>query len=144
MSRLANKKIAGFFATPPSVVQRIAGHLAPPDGGVFRWLDPCAGEGIALAYLAQVHGGETYGIELDRERAEAAAQVLDHVLAGDYAAQRMPKGDKAGISVLYLNAPYDEDDRARGRLELTFLRDTQEHLMPGADPARRGVLRRVR
>jgi len=157
MSRLENKKKAGYFASPPAVVKLIAGHLKPPpnpsallrasvggtegspppagggtEGGeAFRWLDPCSGEGTALAYLAHVHGGETYGIELDAERAEAAAQVLDHVLAGDYAAQRMPKGDKAGISITLLNPPYDQDDRAGGRLELTFLRDTQEYLMSG-------------
>ena len=131
MSRLENKKKAGYFPTPPAVVKLIAGHLTPPSGGVFRWLDPCAGEGAALAYLAHIHGGETYGIELDTERAEAAARVLDHVLAGDYAAQRMPKGEKAGISLLYLNPPYDYDDNAGRRLELTFLRDTQDWLMPG-------------
>jgi len=96
MSRLENKKKAGFFATPPALVERIVGHLQPPPdvggtegGAAFRWLDPCAGEGVTLAYLAHVHGGETYGIELDRQRAEAAAQVLDHVLAGDYAAVRI-------------------------------------------------------
>jgi hypothetical protein len=122
---------AGYFPTPQGVVARIVSHLSPPRGGDFRWLDPCAGEGKALAYLASVLSGETYGIELDAERAEAAAQVLDHVLAGDYAAQRMPKGDKAGISITLLNPPYDQDDRAGGRLELTFLRDTQEYLMAG-------------
>ena len=138
MSRLENKKKAGYFPTPPAVVELIAGHLAPPPpagggtegGGGFRWLDPCAGEGTVLAYLARIYGGETYGIELDLERAAAAAQVLDKVLAGDYAAQRMPKGEKAGISIQLLNPPYDHDDRAGGRLELTFLRDTQEYLMP--------------
>jgi len=30
MSRLANKKIAGHFPTPPTVVKLIAGHLTPP------------------------------------------------------------------------------------------------------------------
>jgi len=38
MSRLANKKIAGFFATPPAVVERIAGHLQPPPAPSFPQL----------------------------------------------------------------------------------------------------------
>jgi hypothetical protein len=80
--------------------------------------------------LAQYIGGETYGIELDTERAEVAANLLGNVLEGDYAAQQMPKGDNAGISVLFLNPPYDDDDTEGGRLELAFLRDTQDWLMP--------------
>jgi len=131
MSRLANKMKAGYFPTPLTVVSRIIEHLRPPQGGCFRWLDPCCGEGAALDHLAQYLGGETYGIELDTERAQAAARRLDHVLAGDYAAQRLPRGEKAGISVLFLNPPYDHDDSKGGRLELAFLRDTQDWLMPG-------------
>jgi hypothetical protein len=83
-----------------------------------------------LDHLAQYVGGKTYGIELDAERAAAADRLLDNVLEGDYAAQQMPKGSFAGISVLFLNPPYDDDDTQGGRLELAFLRDTQEWLMP--------------
>ena len=131
MSRLANKMKAGYFPTPHRVAQYIAGHLIAPGSGAFRWLDPCAGEGAALDFLARVHGGETFGIELDAERAEVAARFLDHTLQGDYAAQQLPKGNNAGISVLFLNPPYDDDDTTGGRLELAFLRDTQDWLMPG-------------
>jgi len=131
MSRLANKMKAGFFPTPERVVDLITGHLSPPRGGDFRWLDPCAGEGIALVDLAFSLGGETYGIELDIVRSAAAARRLDHTLAGDFKAQRLPKDEKAGISALFLNPPYDNDDGAGGRLELAFLRDTQDWLMPG-------------
>jgi hypothetical protein len=52
------------------------------------------------------------GIELDRERAAVACQILDHVLAGNHAAQRLPKGSEAGISGLFLNPPYGDNDRA--------------------------------
>ena len=131
MSRLENKMKAGYFPTPSVVVSRIAGHLSPPESGDFRWLDPCAGEGAALNALSLALGGETYGIELDENRAQIAAKFLDHALTGDYKAQRLPKGERAGISVLFLNPPYDTDDTRGGRLELTFLRDTQEWLMPG-------------
>jgi predicted RNA-binding Zn-ribbon protein involved in translation (DUF1610 family) len=122
---------AGYFPTPEKVVNLITSHLSPPKSGDFRWLDPCCGAGIALARLAAMLGGETYGIELDMVRSAAAARRLDHTLAGDFKAQRLPKDEKAGISVLFLNPPYDTDDSAGGRLELAFLRDTQDWLMAG-------------
>jgi hypothetical protein len=94
-------------------------------------LDPCCGEGTALKSLAQALGGQTYGIELDAERAGEAKSKLDHVRQGDYAAHRLPKGKQAGVSALFLNPPYDQDDRAGKRLELAFLRETQEWLVAG-------------
>ncbi len=130
MSRLESVKKAGYYPTPVEVTALIAGHLQPPEGD-FRWLDPCCGEGTALKSLAQALGGRTYGIELDAERAEEAKNKLDHVRQGDYAAHRLPKGKQAGVSVLFLNPPYDHDDRAGKRLELAFLRETQEWLMAG-------------
>jgi hypothetical protein len=35
MSRLENKKKAGYFPTPYRVVERIAGHLTPPRGAIL-------------------------------------------------------------------------------------------------------------
>lgn len=130
MSRLESMKKAGYYPTPVEVADRIAGHLEAPQPE-FRWLDPCCGEGTALQRLAQTLGGQTYGIELDMKRAQEAATKLDHVRQGDYAAHRLSKGKQAGVSVLFLNPPYDHDDRAGKRLELTFLRETQEWLMTG-------------
>jgi len=43
-------------------------------------LDPCCGTGAALHQLADAVDGETYGIELEGQRAEEAGEVLDHVL----------------------------------------------------------------
>lgn len=130
MSRLESVKKAGYYPTPPEVTAHVIGHLRAPDGD-FRWLDPCCGEGAALHTLAAALGGQTYGIELDAERAAAARERLDRVRQGDYAAQRLPKGERAGVSALFLNPPYDRDEAAGGRLELTFLRETQDWLMPG-------------
>ncbi|MFQ5859731.1 MAG: DUF6094 domain-containing protein, partial [Anaerolineae bacterium] len=128
MSRLESVKKAGYYPTPLEVTALIVGHLEAPEGD-FRWLDPCCGEGTALQSLAKTLGGQTYGIELDAERAEEARSKLDHVRHGDYAAHRLPKKNQAGISALFLNPPYDRDDRAGKRLELAFLRETQEWLM---------------
>ncbi len=130
MSRLQNKIQMGYFPTPPSVVELIAAHLQPPSGQPYRILDPCVGEGIALAMLAERLGGETYGIELDRERAHEAQLHVQQVLAGDFADMRLPT-NPTGVSLLFLNPPYDADERAGKRLELHFLRETEDWLMPG-------------
>src|SRR5207237_6257838 len=37
----------------------------------------------------------------------------------------------AGVSIHFLNPPYDEHDGAGRRLELHFLRETEDWLMPG-------------
>jgi len=110
----------GYFPTPLSLIEALASQLRAPAGQPFRWLDPCAGEGIALSMLAERRGGETFGIELDTERAAEAKARLQHVLEGDFADMRLPV-NQPGISVLFLNAPYDDDDSAGRRLELHFL-----------------------
>jgi hypothetical protein len=63
---------AGFYPTPPRtlslVVELLKGH-APHLRGHWA-LDPCAGEGEALAQVGQALGMKTQGIELDAGRAE--------------------------------------------------------------------------
>lgn len=129
LSRLENKKKAGYFPTPTQVITRIRSHLEhQPEPA--RILDPCAGEGRALHHLfTDWPQAELLGIELDHERAAGAEHRLDRVLQGSYAAMRLPRTDP-GISALFLNPPYDHDSEG-GRLELSFLRDTQDWLMPG-------------
>jgi len=45
-----------------------------------RLLDPCGGTGEALRQFADVVGGETYGIEIARDRADDAQAALDRVI----------------------------------------------------------------
>ncbi len=90
-SRLVSVKKAGYYPTPAEVTALIIGHLQTPEDD-YRWLDPCCGEGIALESLALALGRQTYGIELDVERAQEARGKLDYVRQGDYAAHRLPKG----------------------------------------------------
>ncbi|MDT3417101.1 hypothetical protein QO009_002996 [Brevibacillus aydinogluensis] len=58
----------------------------------------------------------TYGVELEKERAAEAANILDHVLQDGY--ENVRTEDK--FSVLYLNPPYD--DGFAERVETSFLR----------------------
>lgn len=120
----------GYFPTPPGVVALLSAHLrAPAVTGrrVLRQLDPCAGTGDALARLGRDLGGETFGIELSDERAQAAREVLDHALHGSAFGCRLAHGQ---FSLLFLNPPYDSDSAER-RLEHHFLTAFTRALCPG-------------
>ena len=91
--RLAAQAKGGFYPTPDRVVDMIASLMRPPYGyhnasrETIRALDPCCGPGEALGRLtdllsqAGTTSVETYGVELHKERAEEAAERLDHVLS---------------------------------------------------------------
>ncbi len=106
MSRLASQASAGFFPTPPRVVAALCRHLAPANSAakrVVRVLDPCAGTGEPAAALARALGGESYGVEINRERAEQCRARLDHVLATSAFSIRLAN---SAFSLLWLNPPY--------------------------------------
>ncbi|MFN8472815.1 MAG: DUF6094 domain-containing protein [Anaerolineae bacterium] len=129
MARLESTAKAGYYPTPPSVAASIARHLmAETQGGkrVIRLLDPCAGTGEAAALVAGSLGAESFGIELNDERAEAARARLDHVLATSAFSVRLAHG---AFSCLYLNPPYADDEEKR-RLEHAFLVGLTRALCP--------------
>ena len=73
--RLQGQAQLGYFPTPPSQIELIATWLqteTDTKAGFSRYLDPCAGQGEALADLAGRLGKgiQTYGIELSPQRAE--------------------------------------------------------------------------
>ncbi len=72
MTRLASIAKAGFYPTPPRVYEWTARYVLPSQDGA-RLLDPCSGEGIAAAYLAQSWHLESYGIEVRRTTARLIA-----------------------------------------------------------------------
>lgn len=120
MARLESTAKAGFYATPDRIAAAIAAHVAAVPAGskrTTRLLDPCAGQGAAAATLDQPLGAETFGIELNEQRAAAARDCLDHVLCASAFAVRLANG---AFSCLYLNPPYSEDSE-HGRLEHAFL-----------------------
>jgi hypothetical protein len=45
-----------------------------------RPFEPWCGTGAALGQLADAVGGETYGIEIARDRADESQAALDHVI----------------------------------------------------------------
>ena len=113
--RLAAQAKGGYYPTPLQVVDLLAELIdSPPaygrQGQTLRLLDPCCGGGDALAQLADnlrranTLPVETYGVELHRDRAEAARELLDRALACDLFATSIANGV---FGVLLLNPPYD-------------------------------------
>ncbi len=126
--RLAAQEKMGFYPTPNRSLQLIAQLLTPASKEQeIKALDPCAGEGEALAYTAdglRQQGAKvtTYGVELSPERAEKAAKVLDVVLDTDW--NNTTVSNKA-FGLLWLNPPYDWDHESKERhkrQEYIFLR----------------------
>jgi predicted RNA methylase len=93
--------------------------LAFPDQEASA-LDPCAGEGRAMAAITAESKAATYGIELDSYRAEAAATVLRHVIQGD-ALSAQARVESFGL--IYANPPFDDEFGLSGnrRFEVLFL-----------------------
>jgi SAM-dependent methyltransferase len=128
--RLEGVAKAGYYPTPSSVVERVAALIRPARSTprqVVRLLDPCCGTGAALQQLVDVVGGETYGIEIARDRYDDAQSILNHALCASAFAVRLAHG---AFSCLWLNPPYDYDDEAK-RLEHAFLTETTRALSPG-------------
>lgn len=127
MTRLASTAKAGFFPTPERVTEWITRFVVSPTNG-GRLLDPCAGEGIAAQTIATAWHLESYGIEIDAERALEASRRLHRVLHLDYTAVRT---SHHAYQALYLNPPYDYAEGEGRRTEYQFLRDTTKWLQPG-------------
>ncbi|HET9642745.1 MAG TPA: DUF6094 domain-containing protein, partial [Burkholderiaceae bacterium] len=107
-TRLAHNYIKnGYFPTDEVTLQRILQALEPA-GPVMRALDPCCGEGTALAeirrHLAEEGGRvESFGVEIDKERAWHAKSLLDRVIHADiHDVVISPRS----MGLLFLNPPY--------------------------------------
>src|SRR5436305_1046956 len=150
--RPQGKVKVGFYPTPPRVVEGIAHFLgAMSHHARFRILDPCAGEGAALALfvkcLREQHEREhgkwsdfdvaTYGIEIQSLLAPQAEEKLSHVLQTSFFTTTLSHGDTGdkGWQAVYLNPPYDDDLNAqtssrKEREEFKFLKRATLLLSP--------------
>lgn len=147
-TRLARNFVkAGYFPTDDETLQRIQ-HFLMPASRPMRLLDPCCGEGAALADIRlglQERAGEdsvsieALGVEFDKERAWHAKTLLDRVIHADLH-DVVVKARSIGL--LFLNPPYGfgisdaanlanaDSDKAE-RLERTFLKKTASFLVEG-------------
>jgi len=136
--RLAAQAKGGYYPTPPRVVDLVAKLLYGARGrarnfDTLRVLDPCCGAGDALAQFADLLRDrstvpvETFGVELHRDRAEQASEVMDRALACDLFATTIANN---AFGVLFLNPPYDFDAEDK-RTEHAFLTYTTRYLTEG-------------
>jgi hypothetical protein len=141
-SRLAHNFICnGYYPTDEVTLSRILSAL-DIDGDALRILDPCCGEGSALAevkhHLEQCGASiSAYGVEFDAERAWHAKGILDKVAHSDVNDVFVSARSQG---LLFLNPPYGDvvsdkastGDRNKGdRLEKVFYRKTLPWLQFG-------------
>jgi hypothetical protein len=118
----------GFFPLPAAEADRLRNWLSFPT--TCSALDPCVGDGVAFAHLLQGAAGNRYGVEVDANRAEQARVLGIETLQASTMDVRCPV---EGVSLLYLNPPYDWEAGASNneRLEFVFLEQTYRWLKPG-------------
>ena len=132
MPRLASTATAQYYPTPPEVVDLIAEHFwtVPGRKSLVRILDPCCGPGQAIARLADLlhdrAAVQTYGIELNNDRADQAEAVLHAALQADIFSTTISNN---AFSILFLNPPYDFEEDGK-RTEHAFLTRTTPMLQP--------------
>ncbi|HEV2680826.1 MAG TPA: DUF6094 domain-containing protein [Rhodanobacter sp.] len=134
-ARLARNFIRnGYFPTDEPTLERALSALAPANGAMCI-LDPCAGEGAAIAEAAHALGHEqvhTFAVEYDAERAQHARSLVDHCLHGDLMDTLI---SRQTFGLLWLNPPYGDltkdangnigyQGQGRARLEKLFYQRT--------------------
>lgn len=125
--RPAGRLKLGFYPLALKEADRIRLRLQFPHE--FTALDPCVGDGAAFSRLLESSQAHRYGIEIDANRAEQAAQLGIQVIQANTMTVRCPA---ESVSLLYLNPPYDFEigPQANQRLELVFLEHTYRWLKP--------------
>ena len=127
-SRLARNFIKnGYYPTDDVTLARILNAL-DIGGGELRILDPCCGEGVALAEVRHhlIENGAkvtAYGVEYDAERAWHSKKILDTVAHADINDVFI---SARSHGLLFLNPPYGDvvadkassGDNAKGRNRL--------------------------
>jgi hypothetical protein len=130
--RLAGQKKMGFYPAPKEAVAEAIKYLRPPRCGTSIALDPCAGNGDALAQLCDMLGMKPYAIELDESRAVACHERFD--VHGSVLAPASFFGcavSQSSFSLAWVNPPYDDEIGGGLRTELSFLQRATGLLKPG-------------
>lgn len=129
IGRLMASVKMGYYPTDLEHVRHLVRGIAFPEGITANLLDPCCGCGIALQTLGNGNNYNTYGIELDRHRAEEALIRLDRVGFGSYFRSRVSND---AFHLMLLNPPYLSVMTEGGnntRSEKRFLVDSLSHLL---------------
>src|SRR5271165_2246076 len=116
--RNAGRLKLGYYPLPIEEAQNIRALLM--SSAPYAAIDPCVGEGTALLEIAEGTGAYVTGVELDADRAAAAAQKGIATVHGSAFECRVLAET---CSLLYLNPPYDSEfgPHTNKRMELVFL-----------------------
>jgi len=142
MARLASVVKQGFHPAPPEAIAGVLRHLKipdpPPDPKFKREdlnvLDPCAGEAKALVQLAEglgVSWGHVFAVELNASRSARIAEAYPDVRLLGPCSFEATRITRHSFSLVYLNAPFDDEFGGGGREETSFLRQAVDLLVPG-------------
>ena len=141
--RLAAQAKGGFYPTPPTVSNIInttlyarTDNVRKDESNNIHVLDPCCGEGDALADVIKTsknrysryerHNLITYGVETNKDRAEVAETKLDNVLNASIFNTSIANNS---FQLLFLNPPYDME-AGQDRVEVQFLQHCTRYLAP--------------
>jgi hypothetical protein len=118
MSRPFSKMKLGYYPLPVEEARNIRVLLI--HSATYSAIDPCAGDGTALLEITKDTGARLAAIELDADRAVAAAQNGLATVHGSVFESRV---SSETCSLLYLNPPYDNElgPHSNQRMELVFL-----------------------
>jgi predicted RNA methylase len=116
--RNAGRLKLGYFPLPIEEARNIGALLMA--SAPYAAIDPCAGNGTALIELTKDTGACLLAIELDADRAAAAAANGITTVHGSAFETRVVAET---CSLLYLNPPYDTElgPHSNQRMELVFL-----------------------
>lgn len=124
MARLAcEEKLAYYPTDQNAVIVFFEAIKANGEFGDFRVCDPCCGRGDILSlFKTHFKGVETFGVELDIERAEIAGDKVDNLINNDalFGIQKT----KGAFQFLFLNPPYGDVkmEEKNERLETEFVK----------------------
>lgn len=129
LGRFMNQVRMGYFPTDLDHVDILRSAIAFPEDKV-NILDPCCGEGLALARFSHGTNSATYGIEIDTVRGEEAQSRVQRVGFGSFFHSRISLN---AFQCIFLNPPYLSAPSEHGnrRLEKAFLADSLRLLCDG-------------
>lgn len=132
--REAGRLKCGYYPIAASALDHVLRALELENPAASHILDPCAGEGDALFYLAErleIPPANVWAVELDAGRGDALSRRHpgDNVLAPASFFGCDIKSN--AFSVVYCNPPYDDVGQGWGRVEELFFDDALDRVVPG-------------
>ena len=116
--RSAARLKLGYYPLPREEARNIRGLLVPC--APYSAIDPCAGDGTALVEITRDTGAHLAAVELDTDRAAAAAA---RGIATVHGSAFETRAAAESCALLYCNPPHDTElgPHSNQRMELVFL-----------------------